>query len=616
LKPLAPFIINPNPEILFSDSYIVVDLEVTNEEYGHARQEGNRIVYGYARGSDGREWDLYSLLDLREVPWGDYTLIVGHNAKFEFQWLQRAGVDIHYLLPFCTQIAEYVIGGNRTGSKLWPVSLDASCKRRNLPAKEGIAGRLIRSGVCPSSIPLWLVRKYCRRDVRITERLFRTQRRVIKETGLEKVLMLRLLFCPVVADLEMKGMFLDKAIVKEQDDALASEELSLVKEMEAMAGDINLKSWQQKSWFMYGDPDGLKMPYPKDKYGNPILMSRTAEFPDGAPSTDKNAIQYLTTLKLNKKQRRWLELQTRFQKVTKLRSSYTKKFQAAVKDHDSILYGGLNQTVTKTHRLSSSPNLQNIARVLKRCFSTRHEGWHIANADYAQLEFRTAGVLAQDRQVREDISDKADVHSFTASVIFGDRFSKLAEKSPEREEVRNQAKSHTFKPLYGGQSGTDDEVRYYKAFREKYPDITRMQQGWVDECLKHQQLRMVTGLIVYFPGTEYTHTGFVKNSTKILNLPVQQFATADIAPLGITILWHYLHRNQMESFLINEVHDSGLAEIAPGEEETFTALAQRAMVDDMITKMEIITGFKINYPMQVDVKIKSHWDYNQPKIGE
>jgi DNA polymerase-1 len=610
-RSLPKFIENPDPKVLALGSYIVVDLEVTNKEKGSARVDENKIVYGFARGSDGRQWDVYNLFDLREIPWQDYDLVIAHNAKFEFQWLSRAGVDTHQLLPFCTQIADYVIGGNRTGQKIWPVNLDACAKRRGLGQKDTV-GKWIRAGICPSTIPLPLLRKYCRKDVDLTERLLVLERRELAARGLYPVLLLRVLFCPVVADLEMRGMHLDSEIVLAEDEALAKEESSLVNRMREIAGPINLRSWQQKAWFMYGDPKGLRLPIPRDKYNRKMISGKCKQFPDGAPSTDAEALRYLSTLKLKEAQQEWISLHTRFQKVSKLRSSYTKKFVQAVNGSDSILYGGLNQTVTKTHRLSSSPNLQNIARRLKRCFSPRYEDWKIANADYAQLEFRTAGVLANDKQVLEDIKNKADVHSYTASVIFGEDFTGLVVGSDARKEKRNQAKAHTFKPLYGGKSGTDDEVRYYTAFREKYPDITAMQQGWVDECLEHQKFRMVTGLWIYFPGTQWNSDGtFVKNSTKILNLPVQQFATADIAPLGVTLLWHYMHVANLKSFLVNEVHDSCIAEVHPDEIEQFRDLAKSAMVDDMIEKMSSIIGFRIKYPMAVDVEVKTNWDYNK-----
>ena len=54
----------------------------------------------------------------------------------------------------------------------------------------------------------------------------------------------------------------------------------------------------------------------------------------------------------------------------------------------------------------------------------------------------------------KDILEGQDVHKYTASIIFD-----KAEADVTKEE-RTAAKAHTFKPLYGGFSGTPREMAY------------------------------------------------------------------------------------------------------------------------------------------------------------
>ena len=68
-----------------------------------------------------------------------------------------------------------------------------------------------------------------------------------------------------------------------------------------------------------------------------------------------------------------------------------------------------------------------------------------------------AGFLAKDSQVFKDVLDGTDVHSYTASIIGCSR---------------QDAKAHTFKPLYGGVSGTRNQQAYYQRFKEKYEQVT------------------------------------------------------------------------------------------------------------------------------------------------
>ena len=100
---------------------------------------------------------------------------------------------------------------------------------------------------------------------------------------------------------------------------------------------------------------------------------------------------------------------------------------------------------------------------IRKVVSSRFKDGKIIEIDFAQLEFRTAVFLSQDKQGMEDIKNKIDVHQYTADVI---------------GVSRQDAKAHTFKPLYGGTTGTDEEKRYYKKILQR--NIRTLQHGMVD----------------------------------------------------------------------------------------------------------------------------------------
>ena len=54
---------------------------------------------------------------------------------------------------------------------------------------------------------------------------------------------------------------------------------------------------------------------------------------------------------------------------------------------------------------------------VKKVFISRWQGGKILEADFAQLEFRTAAFLSQDKIAMKEIEDGFDVHSYTANVI-------------------------------------------------------------------------------------------------------------------------------------------------------------------------------------------------------
>ena len=152
-------------------------------------------------------------------------------------------------------------------------------------------------------------------------------------------------------------------------------------------------------------------------------------------------------------------------------------------NENSMLHPKFMQAVTATARLSSrDPNFQNQPRggtfPIRKVVDSRFEGGSILEVDFAQLEFRTAVFLAQDKQGMEDIKNKIDVHQYTAEII---------------GVSRQDAKAHTFKPLYGGTTGTEEEKRYYRKFAEKYKGIAAWHQQLQTEAIKLKRLKLPTG---------------------------------------------------------------------------------------------------------------------------
>lgn len=606
MKELPNFITDPNPEIYLSDNYVVLDLETTNASTGDARDSSNRIVYAYLWHSktggtsicDG----VLGLSNFADLLYGA-DFIVAHNAKFELKWLHRAGIQLEKLLVYDTMLGDYVRAGNRR----WKLTLDECAKRYGIQTKYDYVSKLIKNGVCPSEIPEKALQFYCQLDVKITKEVMVRQRHILHEEGLLPVFFIRNLTTPVISEMEMNGMYLDKQLVHEIHNELNTEYNGLLKELDEITGGINMGSPVQVANFLYNE---LKFPIPTDRKGKPLLGQPKQGWPNGVPKTDEDAIKLLKPK--TQKQKKFIELKQAESKLRKKITGYSNRFIEVCDNNNCLMLGDFNQAITQTHRLSSSkPNLQNIDRKLKKVITARQSGWKIRSADYSQLEFRVAGMLAQDKQALEDIRTNFDVHSYTASIIFAEEWMEAGSSryTPKGEELRSDVKPHTFKPLYGGQSGTPNEVAYYEAFRKKYPQITEMQRGWVDEALETQQLRTATGLIFYFPGTEYTRSGYVQNSTNIMNYPVQMFATADIAPTGVALLWHNMKAHELKSFLIAEVHDSAVAEEHPDDKEIMEQLIPKCMAEDIVPFFKQVIGFDINYPMEVEYKLNTHWDY-------
>ena len=199
---IPKFVDNPNTDIFKSNNYLVFDFETTNLDKGDPLNENNSILLiAWKRNKDERGVLVRNpeprhiedfLADLELV-----DFIIAHNAKFELGWLKRLGVGLEQALPYCTQLAEYVLRSNRRGR----LSLEECLRRRRLGGKESIISAMMDAGICPSEMPENWLRKYAKMDVEQTHKLFEHQRRELFRNGLERVFYTKCLQVPVIADI-------------------------------------------------------------------------------------------------------------------------------------------------------------------------------------------------------------------------------------------------------------------------------------------------------------------------------------------------------------------------------------------------------------------------------
>ena len=258
-------------------------------------------------------------------------------------------------------------------------------------------------------------------------------------------------------------------------------------------------------------------------------------------------------------------------------------------DENNFIHPEFMQCVTATGRLSSrNPNFQNMPRGstfrIRKVVESRFENGSIVEGDYSQLEFRVAGFLAKDDQAYQDVIDGTDVHSYTASIIGCDR---------------QTAKGHTFKPLYGGTTGTLEQQKYYRAFKEKYSQITE----WHDKLQRHavtkKYVSLPSGRMYYFPDSKWTKYGTATNRTAICNYPVQGFATADILPCCLVKLHKEL--KPFKSLICNTVHDSIVIDCHPDEEKEVIQILKDCMLG---VADELQSRYRLKYDMPVGIEIK------------
>lgn len=610
LGTLPPWIVNPRPELYLEGNYVVLDFETTNRDKGSALNPANHIVLAGWVEVHRRELELgrrdtpppaaphiqqtyageYQQEDLRRaIERCDF--IVAQNAKFELQWLERIGVRLDGVVVYDTMLGEYVRLGNRRG----PLDLDSIAGRYELGVKEHVVKGMIEAGICPSEIPENWLREYNAQDVKLTHEVFLRQRDELSRAGLLPVLYTRCLVTPVLADIEKYGITLDPDRVTEKFNEFSGRKIQLQRELDELAGGINWNSPKQVGGYLYGIL-GFSESLRWD--GSP---DRT---PSGNRCTDADTIEGLKAE--TEAQKAFLGVYKAFAPLKRAVNDLTKFKKCCEENSPAIIQAVYNQAVTRNHRMSCTGarykvQLHNTDRDFKRLFKARQRGWLVGEADAPQLEWRTAAHLTGDPQAAADIRNGVDIHLFTGSIIFNKPEDKITEK------LRYEAKTHTFKPVYGGQSGTPAEKRYYKAFQAKYSVLYDVQTEWTYEVLGKKQLRVASGLIFYWPDTKMTKSGYITNKASIFNYPVSSLATAEIIPISLVCFWHRMKSLDLQMFLVNTIHDSVMAELPPEEQDVFISIANVSFTTDTFRYLEHCYGIRFTIPLGAEVKIADHW---------
>lgn len=608
-----------DPSIYRSDNFLVVDLETAH--YGMAdptavNPQAHVLLAcwwykGKYKHTWGNELELQELYADMEA--ADY--IVAHRGGFELGYFERAGFPTHKLVLADTKIAEYEIAGNRQ----WKTSLEDCCLRHGMqPRRTKWISRLIRNSVCPSTMPPSALLEYCLEDVERELTVWRLQREVLFETGLEKVFFSRCFSQIALTSIEFNGMHVDPQAVEQEYNDRVAELQQLEIDLNDLVGGINFKSPKQIAEMLY---DKLEFAELKHKRQGKWESRRT---PSGLRLTDADTIDELkaTTRTQREFKRLIAEIRQVSIRLSKILNPLHNLCNAGTGE---ILYADFNTTVARTHRLSSTGKapynlqFQNFPNAYKFFFTARKPGAKMLVADYSQLEFNVAAFLGDCPVARADVENKHDVHRQSAAIMHVSSlkgadyalqmgYEELAyEMGQVSKEARKAAKPDTFGPLYGKVKGSKEQVAYFEWFRAHYKGVEKTQQGWIEEAIRTKKMVMPTGLVFYWPAARLLPDGYVASSTNIRNYPIQNFASAEITLPAVRMLWQAMKERGLKSKITATVHDSIVLEVEEEEVEVLRELVPHCMIDKVYEYLAKLYGIEYTLPLRVDVSVGDAW---------
>ncbi len=406
----------------------------------------------------------------------------------------------------------------------------------------------------------------------------------VKESGQEKLLLeIEIPLSKVLSCMEKEGFLVDINAINSYGESLGKRITELEQAVHNEVGyEFNLNSPKQLGVALF---EKLGLPCKKKTKSG---YSTNAEVLEGLKDYHP-AVEHL------------LEYRT----LSKLKSTYCDGLASAL-SNDGRIHSTLNQTETRTGRISSSePNLQNIpvrrpeGRELRRFFLAK-EGYVLCDADYSQIELRVLASIAEDENMINAFRQGTDIHTVTASQVF---------KMPLEfvtSTMRSRAKAVNFGIVYGigafslakdiGVSNKE-AAQYIAGYLDTYPGVNSYMQRVVEKAKEDGFVTTLFGRRRLLPE--------LKNSNGMLrafgervarNMPIQGTA-ADIIKIAMIKVYERLKKEIPEAALIMQVHDELIVE-APEE---------KAELACKILKEEMQNAVSLSVPLTVDAAFGKTW---------
>ena len=573
-------------------SLLALDTETTGLDYMDAKLVGislsvksGEAAYIPLGHQEEEQLDVNVVLKkLKPILESKKTKIVGQNIKFDRNILTRHGINLASF-ENDTMLMSYVLNSTATRH-----NLDALAQyylKYKTTTFEDVAGKGVKQ-VTFDLVPMDQAVHYASEDADITYRLHEELKsRLAKEPVLNTLLEeVEIPLITVLSDMEQAGTLVNERVLKAQSKNFSERITKLETEAYELAGqEFNLGSPKQLQEIFFE-----KLKYP--------VLQKT---PGGQPSTAENVLQQLSEdYELPK-----IILEHRT--LSKLKSTYTDKLPSQISPSTGRIHTSFNQTGTSTGRLSSSdPNLQNIpirtedGRRIRQAFEAPN-GYQLISADYSQIELRVIAHLSKDEGLLKAFKEGQDIHSSTASEVFG---VDLQEVEPDQ---RRSAKAINFGLIYGisafglsKQLGINRNLaaEYMDIYFSRYPGVRKYMNKTKTEAKKTGYVETLYGRRLYLPEISTGNAIRRQAAERVaINAPVQGTA-ADIMKKAMLSVNDSLKKQKIDAKLILQVHDELVVESHEKDTEKVTKI-----LTDSMSK-----AAQLSVPLEVEIGIGKNWD--------
>lgn len=506
---------------------------------------------------------------------------IGQNLKYEIIILKNLGIRLCGQL-FDTMLASYLLNPSKLNHNLDDITLEY-LNHKMTPITDLIGKG--KTEISMSEVPLEQISAYAGQDADVPFRLKTILEKKLAAKNLEELFYnIELPLINVLAEMEVTGVALDVKFLDTISIQLKREIDKLTKDIyEVAGGEFNIKSPLQLRRVLF---EKLKLPV--------VRRNKTG------PSTDEGVLQRLAT------QHALPATILKYREMAKLKSTYVDALPKLLNARTKRIHTSFNQTVTATGRLSSStPNLQNIpiktelGRQVRKAFVPRNKDYVLLCADYSQIELRLLAHIAQDKNMISTFEEGRDIHTHTASLIFG------VKENEVTPEMRSNAKTVNFGIIYGmspyGLSQDlgikpEEAKSFIEAYFERYPQVAQCMKDEIEFARENGFVTTIFNRRRYIPEINSGNMNLRQFAERTaINTPIQGSA-ADLIKVAMIDL-HNALSDKFKSRMMLQVHDELVFEVAKEELEKVRKIVKE--------KME--QAVKLKVPVEVTIKTGRNW---------
>ena len=513
---------------------------------------------------------------------------IGQNIKFDYIIFFHRGIDINSMED--TMLMSYVLDAGKNRHNMDTLS-EIHLNHKTIKFKE-----LVGTGkkqINFSEVNVDTAKDYAAEDADITYRLYKLFLKSLKSENLVNIYeIFEKPLIKILALMEINGIKLDKSFLKKLSIKFGDKINQIEKKIYIISKKkFNIASTKQLGEIMYND----------------LKISSLKKTKKGSFATSASVLEDLAF-----KGHELPKLVLNWRQASKLKNTYSDSLPEHLNPKTNRVHTSFLLAATTTGRLASSdPNLQNIpiktedGKNIRKAFISE-KNKKLISADYNQIEMRILADLADVKELKKAFLNNEDIHSITASQVFGVGLKKID------SDMRRKAKAINFGIIYGiSQYGlakqigvTNNEAEeFLNSYFLKFPEIKEYMASTIKFCRKSGYVNNIFGRKTHIIGINDKNFN-VRNFQEraAINAPIQGSAS-EIMRLAMIRLNDEISMNKKYNLkMLLQIHDELIFESDINEIKTSTKLIKETMIS---VKNSDLHSFSI--PLLVDINNGENW---------